>query len=289
MRLGIQFRRVVLMPVDNTDVANSLGVQQTALSDSGAFTFAAVPDGDYQVLVSDPSTGWAAADLHVAGRSPDALSMELRPPMNVRGRLEFRGSAPPPVLESMPMSAQYGLELRPARPVPGLGFSRLPLGRGNTFSARGNGPGPLQLRATVPAPWVQVAGIVHGVDTLDIPLPLGADTDDALIVFADHQTALLVKVTDDSDQPVANVGVLVFSDDSRYWPVRSRRVQSGQTMPGGACALSEFPPGKYFVVATREIGPGTPITPALIERLKSRALPFELAAGESRSVQVRVR
>ena len=33
----------------------------------------------------------------------------------------------------------------------------------------------------------------------------------------------------------------------------------------------------------------TQITPAVIEQLKSRALPFELAAGESRSVQVRVR
>jgi len=140
-----------------------------------------------------------------------------------------------------------------------------------------------------PPPWVPIAGLVAGVDTLDVPLPFGEDAGGAVVIFTDRQAALLVKVTDDADRPAEHVGVVVFSDDPRYWPVRSRRVQSGVTMPGGGCALSNIPPGRYFVVATREVGLNDALTPALIERLKTRALPFELTAGESRSIQVRVR
>jgi hypothetical protein len=280
---------VTFAPLDMFDQSGSLRTRRVNVDDSGAFTATDLPDGEYLVSISGYN-GWDETRIRIAGRQPDPVALELRPPMTVSGHVEFRGATPPPAIPTAtgPTRPQYTVELRPTQVGLGSSFSLISIRPDNTFSTRASGPGPLKLQGVAPAPWVPVSGIVNGIDTLDLPMPFGANVENALIIFADHQTSLLVKVTDDADQPVANVGVLVFSDDSRYWPVRSRRVQSGQTMPGGACALSEFPPGKYFVVATREIGQTTPITPALIEQLKSRALPFELAAGESRSIQVRV-
>jgi len=67
------------------------------------------------------------------------------------------------------------------------------------------------------------------------------------------------------------------------------RVQLGQTTSGGTATFSNLPPGRYFVVAGRDIAPNAAITPDFVTALQARAISFEMIAGESKSVDVRPR
>jgi hypothetical protein len=179
------------------------------------------------------------------------------------------------------------VELRPAALSAGSSFTSTPISSTLTFSTRAGGSAPLALRLRVPAPWVQVAGFVDGVDTLDLPYTGGGSTN-ALIVVADRRTALQVTVRDATDRPAADATVILFSEDPRYWTRPSRRAAVIAAV-GGAVTIPDVPPGRYLLTAARDIAPGQTVTPAFLESVKPKALPLETVAGENRSVTLRVR
>ena len=109
-----------------------------------------------------------------------------------------------------------------------------------------------------------------------------------MIVATDRRTALLISVRDETDRMASDATVIIFSEDSRYWSTRSRRVQIVALTPGGTVTLPDIPPGKYFVLAGRDFGPNRVVSPAFIESIKARALPIEVIAGENRTVNLRV-
>jgi len=63
-------------------------------------------------------------------------------------------------------------------------------------------------------------------------------------------------------------------------------VQVAPINPGGTFSVM-VPPGKYFVVAGRDVTRPASITPALMQNLAARATSFEAVAGQDRTVQVR--
>jgi hypothetical protein len=277
---------VTIARLEDSGTPSPIEFQRVSASPDGAFRVDDVRDGEYEVSFSS-TDGWAKARVRIAGRAPDPIQLTPRPPMIVRGRVEFQGSTPPPDLSRS--GPQLGVELAPARAVIGSSFTRVPLQADGAFSASGTGDGPFLLRGTLPAPWFQVAGFANGIDTLDLPLPAGSDVDGALVVFADRPTAFRVTVTDAQGQPVEGIDVIIFHEDPRYWSTQSRRVQIGTTLPGGMCTFTGLPPGRYFAAATplgrRPIGE----QPALITGLKPDASPFELAAGQTSSIQLRLK
>jgi len=128
---------------------------------------------------------------------------------------------------------------------------------------------------------------VDGIDTLDIPYT-GDGSTNAVIVLADRPSSVLVSVRNEIDRPETDATAILFSEDARYWGSRSRRVQVVQLTPGGTASFTDVPPGKYFVLAGRDFGPNRAITPAFVESIKSRALPLEVLAGESRAVNLKI-
>jgi hypothetical protein len=288
MRSPAPFGRGVMVTIarlEDSGAPSTIEYQRVSASPDGAFHVDDVWDGEYEVSFSS-ADGWAKSRVHVAGRTPDPIQITPRPPMVVRGRVEFQGSTAPPDLTRN--GPQFGIELVPARLTIGTSFTRVPV-RDGTFSAAGTGDGPFLLRGTLPAPWFQVAGFVNGIDTLDLPVPAGSDVDGAVVVFADRPTALRVTVTDAQGQAVPDAGVIIFHEDPRYWSTQSRRVQTGTTLPGGMCTFSGLPPGRYFA-ATTPLAQG-PIgeQAALIASLKPDATPFEMTAGQNGSVQLKVK
>jgi hypothetical protein len=278
---------IVVRPARQFDQLAGMNVRRGVVGSDGSFEISELPDGEYMLSVSGPF-GWAEAKVTIAGRTPDPVTLMLRPDRVVAGRVEFVGKTPPPVLEE-PMGGRsaFSVSLRPVTLTPGTSFVVAVIGPGATFSARGSGSGPMALRAQTQTPWVQVAGFVDGVDTLDIPYT-GTGSTDALVVLADRPSSVLVSVRNEIDRPETDATVILFSEDARYWISRSRRVQVAQLTPGGTATFTDVPPGKYFVLAGRDFGPNRVIAPAFIESLKARAIPVEIAAGESRALNLKV-
>ena len=267
------------------DQIAGINVRRVAMADDGSFAVPDLPDGEYVLSFNGPS-GSAISRLVVAGRTPDVATLGVRPPVYVTGQVEYRGASAPPAAASNPM--QFGIELAPAVLTAGATMSRVRIQPDGSFNAPGTGAGPFKLRGFAPAPWIQIMGLIDGVDTLDLPAAIDRNIEGALIVFADRATGLLINVRDQSDQPVPEAGVVVFSDDPRYWSGASRRVQFTLTTSGGVCSLTDFPPGRYLIAAGRDLA-AFKVGPASLESLKPRAIPFELATGESRSIRVTAR
>jgi hypothetical protein len=278
---------VVVAPARPIEQLAGINVRRGVTGVDGAFEINELPDGEY-VLSLRGASGWAEAAVTIAGRAPDPLALALRPDRIVAGRVEFVGKTPPPVLEQ-PRAAppSFSVELRPATITPGTSFISVPIRPDGTFSTRGTGSGALALRARTQAPWVQVAGLVDGIDTLDIPYA-GDGSTNAVIVLADRPSSVLASVRNEIDRPETDATAILFSEDSRYWVSRSRRVQIVQLTPAGTATFTDVPPGKYFVLAGRDFGPNRVVSPAFIEGIKTRALPIEIAAGESRAINLKV-
>ena len=209
--------------------------------------------------------------------------------------MEFHGDATrpsqAPATPAAPVSAimQNRVELAPVVRTPGVGYVLYPPGPDGSFRAEGSGPGPFILRATQPAPWIQVSGFVNGIDTLDLPLPFGAASTNARIVMADRPTTLVINVRDANDKPLPNVLVALFSDDERYWVAGSRRVSAGPSSPVGTATFTGLPAGKYLVAVAPELPANAVASAALFRRLAARATPLELALRESRAITVQVK
>ena len=278
---------LVVMPASQREQLAGMNVRRGAIGVDGRFEVPELPDGEYALTVRG-SSGWAEATVIVAGKPPEPLTLTLRPDRTISGRVEFAGKTPPPTLEP-PGAAPpaFSVELRPVNVTPATSFTVTPVRADATFSARGSGSGPLALRARTQAPWVQVAGLVDGIDTLDIPYT-GEGASNAVIVLADRPSAVMLSVRSEIDRPETDATAILFSEDARYWVSRSRRVQIAQLTPAGTATFTDVPPGKYFVLAGRDFGPNRPISPAFIESIKARALPLEIAPGESRAVNLKV-
>lgn len=255
--------------------------RRVLVSPDWTFTLEELPEGEY-ALDMIVATGFVQSRIVVGPRTANTLNIALRAFTFATGRAEFRGQA-------VPAATARGLVyLSPVTPRDD-GVYTSTLQPDGTFAAQGIGPGPYRLRASAPAPWVQVSGMINGIDTLDLAATLNTDVSNAVVVFTDREARLVIDARTDKGVPVPDIGVLVFSDDQRYWVSSSRRVHLSETAADGTCLLTDMPPGQYFAVAGRDFRMGRAITPAFVGSLKSRAVAFELGTGESKVVRVVVR
>ena len=276
---------VTVTPASVGDQMAGLNVRRVRLND-GRFQAPDLPAGVYLISYRGLS-GWAEGTVTIAGTAPAPVVLQLQPDRLVSGRVEFAGSTPPPIPQGPPTAKpEFWVELRPAVVTAGVSFTATPIGSSLTFSTRAGGSAPLALRVRVPAPWIQVAGYIDGVDTLDVPYE-GSGSKDALIVITDRRTGLQVTVRDAADRPAVDATVILFSEDPRYW-IRSSRRASVLVATGGSVTVPDVPPGRYFVIAAKGIAPDQPVTPAFIESVRAKALPIEIVAGENRSVTLRI-
>jgi hypothetical protein len=80
----------------------------------------------------------------------------------------------------------------------------------------------------------------------------------------------------------------MFPDDRRLWLPDSRRIRTVKTATDGTFAANDLPAGTYKLGALT-----TPFNPAIIDAqlldaLSAAAVPFALAAGERKVVNIRI-
>ena len=274
---------VSLTPVGAEPFGGALS-RRVSLAADKTFVGRDLPAGEYRILWSSPG-GYVDQFATVGGSAVTSVRLKPRTNVQVTGRAEFRGDTPPPVQMTLP---QFGVEVRPTAVVQGSTFTRVLFAPDRTFSVAAIGAGPFRVTAVAAAPWVQIEGMVNGLDSMDLPVQAGSGFKDVVVVFADKPTALSIEVVDADDKPVQDARVLLFTEDTRYWSVRSRRAQIGQPNATGVWTPSNLPPAKYLVVASRQIAAGATINAALVGSFLSRAKPIELGLGETKTVRVRV-
>jgi hypothetical protein len=278
----------------------------------GSFSFAGVTPGPYAIVVQampgpppappggrpGPAAGpprqpthWARADVVIEGQDISGVSLTLQPGMVVSGKVQLEGTnAQPPDL------SRLRINLLPVQ-APGevsLGQMLIQPDAAGSFSISGVTPGRYRLMASIPSPrpdtvgWQLKSAVVHGHDTLDVPVDLREGTDSAVITFTDRVTELNGTIQDASGQPAPEYTVVVFARDKSLWTAQSRRIRTVRPAADGKFVMPNVPPGDYLMTAVTDLEPGEQSDPAFLELLSRSAIAVTIGEGEKKTQDLRL-
>jgi hypothetical protein len=266
---------------------------------NGEFTLLGVPAGSYTLRVMSPRiTGgpippstpdkpilWGSEPVTVADSDVTGLAVTLRHTFLLSGRLEFRGTKPPP--ENMRESVYVGVD--PASGNWG-GASTSPDATG-TF-ATGVAGGSYYMTVEGPPGWYLKGVMADGRDISDVPLDVKGNVLGVVVVFTDETSEISGTVRTARGAAESAATVVTFPTDRRLWSGYGsrfpRRVVSTPVGPSGSFALRALPPGEYFVAAIPDSLVETWRDPKVLEDLARMSSRVSLAENEKRSLDLRV-
>ena len=238
--------------------------RRSAPAKDGFFGFAGVPPGPYAVLAqaqapmkpAGPSVAppgpprpshWARADIVVDGLDIADVSLVLQPGLTIAGRIQFEGTSAPPSdlsrirINMLPVQAQGEVSLGQAQIQPDATGS---------FTIHGLAPGRYRLTANIPSPrpdanpWQLKSSVVHGRDTVDMPIDLRDGTHDAVITFTDRVSELSGLVQDAGGEPAPEYHIVLFPRDKTYWTPTSRRLRTVRPAADGKYTIDTLATGR---------------------------------------------
>ena len=314
--VGVATTNVQVRLVDRLATVPGIPQMAARAGREGAFTFPAVPPGQYQLVAtlslpaprpagaelsaSDPreaarqaelqamglSSGgagrrlWAQADVQVdPGYSP-TITVSLQDGMTVSGALQFDGAAPlPPQLNRVRLTlAPHGQAMTSS----GLSaITAIPEANGR-FTFPGVTPGQYRIRASGAPGWTLKSVIADGRDTLDYWLEVkpGENVANVSVGFGDTSTDLKGRLHSALGQPTADYTVIIFPADARYWVPLARRMRSTRPSTDGAFAFTGLPAGEYRLAAVTDVEPGAWYDPALLQELLPASIAVRLIDGQ---------
>jgi hypothetical protein len=293
----------------DSELERTHGAALTTTDASGAFTFLGVPPGQYvikawrraQGLVTGgkpppaDTTLWAEAALTVGDSPLRGVKLVLEPGGILSGRVQFEGTAPPPmpgplqpplsVAFEPPWSLAFGNRLG-VYVGPSFEFATLGLPPGKYFVSL-----PNQFSASLRG-WYFESATHESRDLTLAPVTLaGQQVIDIIITYSDRRSEVTGTVLDASGKPDTAAAVLLFPADYRTW------IQNG-LFPMAARAeyvsqLGSFTvpmkPGDYLLAAIDEDTLQIWSRPGTIEKLAQFATPVTLTRGETKRVELRRR
>lgn len=293
--------RLLAVPTHDEHVGtgDELAVASTITDRNGAFVFPAVPAGPLTIRTNtgvrrglNTDTWLATSDAERIGRTEttvgnadiDGLTVTIRKPARIRGRISFDGTAARPSGERM---AQTAISVEPVRGPWRDRDGTTAGGRifaNGSFLTAGVEPNDYFLRVPVPPPGWMVAAIrLAGRDTTETPIAVsGSDVADVEIVFSDRPGVISGTVSTTAGSRDRDATVIVFAADSRRWaligatPTLVREVRVSET---GAFNVQGLPAGDYFIVAIDDSIVVVPPSHRFLERLRPYSSQITLAGG----------
>ena len=285
---------VRLVPAAYAQLAIEAEVPSTVSDRFGAFTFAAVPSGDYilRATLHNRQAGYdvgrnddlqfAEMRVTVGQTHIDGIAVSLRPGMRITGRFEFEGASPRPgslgsvgiVVESAGGSLVAPIVGNSARATAAGTFGTVPLG-----------PGRYYVRITgSPRGWMFKSATLNGRDVADIPIEItSSDVTDVVVTFSDRWSGLQGVVLTGTGAPDPDALVIAFPTDPQTWSstgLNPRRVRSVRATPTGQYAFATLPPGDYYVAAIPGEYGSDWRDAAFLEALTGSAHRISIADGE---------
>jgi len=276
---------LLLVPSGSDGVPGDILSRQSVTDSAGAFIFAAVTPGRYDVRASvagGAAAAWAALPIVVTGDDIDALAVSMNPALRITARSRFDGAAAPPPLGSLRFSdAPFTLE--PVDRDFDIVSLSATFGDSGTFAVTGFLPGRYRIRVTSPPRgWTLRAALIDGIDVSETPFELKKDVTELTLVFTDRPSGVRGHV----ETPAPAVAVLFTADASAWLDASptSRRFRDARVDDTGYFVVEDVPPGDYYVVALREEQSLDWRDPARIEQLARDATRVSIGEGETRVV-----
>jgi hypothetical protein len=261
------------------------------IREDGRFTVEALPPGAYTLSVmtgshEDPETESTSVPVTIASENLEGLALVTSPPAVVSGRVLFDPA--PGDQEVRPNKFPLTLEYRSrgAVAVPFGGTVTRPADDG-TFELRMHGEGRAdpQQAEQWPGGWFIDSVLVGGVDVsaTGIEFRAGETVPDVQIVLTKHGATLTGTVTDARGAAAPHGFVVVLPDQ----PDSASRVGAFTTEAddNGHFTLTPMRSGAYVVAAVKE---PEGLDPQTLERLRPSALPFQIARGEKKVLNLRL-
>ena len=255
----------------------------SAVSRDGTFTIPDVPFGLY-VLNFTSARGWAH-ETFVGQREPGTAAITLKPPLVVKGRVEFLGDMPAPTgetLEAVSHSAGAG---RAGEWMRDRSKSRSSRAESSRFLGVSAGRYMLQSRTT--PPWTEMAGKLGGEDTLDTPVEVTREPRRRGSRARRSRSRHLGHGERGRRRP-HDALIVVYPADRQYWTSSTRRIRISRIVAGSGFSVAGLPPGQYLAFALPLSADTPAVNNALLEKYQGRAQRFDLAAREHRTIEIQM-
>lgn len=257
----------------------------------GTYEFFNVPPGRFIIRSRGETSSEGVAlfgsfTLSVRGQSASGVDMTLLPGARVSGLVAWEGTAPKPADIS---------EVRVRVPLTdGSLFGDALTGtiNGGEFLIRGAMIGGHLIRVeNLPEPWSLKAVYYRGQDVTDIPLSfsLGEEVSSLRVVLTDKSTRIDGTLQSFEGDDFESYRVVAFAANPLYWTPTSRHVTLARPDREGRFAIAGLPPAIYYLAVSREVDESDIGDPRALDRLTGDALIVELAEGERRIQDLRVR
>jgi hypothetical protein len=267
----------------------------TGMSDAtGRFTLLGVPPGEYvlthangflsRAIQQGQPAYWISQSVAVGANDLLDLVVMLRPALRVEGRIEYRGSSPPPAAAGITFETPFG---EPGQffvtPTKGVTLSFATVAAGGQFIAR-----PIETGG-----WFVQSVTLGGKDLTDRAFDLQADATSLVVTYTDRPSKVSGTVTDEQGSTSATAVVLVFPVDPRKWSgygTSPRTLKSASTTRSGVYTINHLPPGDYYAIAIGAADIDSWMDPGTLEALATQAARLTVTANDSqKTLDLRVK
>lgn len=284
---------------------SSYALTSTPTAADGSFTMTGVPPGEWLFAVRAGGAGleraaalaaaglappnstplpperlWAIADVTTAGQDIEGVTLMLRPPLQLTGRVIVEGAKPVEM-----RSIQLRLARNAAVAEPFVGSLSLTIAPDGSFTFGDLIPGTYGVRVTTPAGIHARSAVMAGKDLLDhsIEIAAGQAIPELVVTVTDRAGQIDGRVTNAAGAPVTELSVLVFSTDPSHWTTGTRRVHTARVTEAGTYLIGSLPAGDYYLCALAEVDRQLMIEADYLRQLVPSSIRLTLAEGEKKT------
>jgi hypothetical protein len=307
----------VLTLVDTATPA-AASTSRTARADqTGRFTFAGVPPGQYTLFArtqpvmsvqaigpdqpgqkamtiittstaNSPASMWGSTEVSVDGATPIDVTISLQRGVSVTGDLKFDGASTDVDYTRTRVSLQPWSALGGDVSSPATGS----VDANGRFTIAGVLPGKYRVNVGgLPPRWQPKSAVFGARDVLDFALDVkpGEDQAGGVVTFTTRLGELSGTLQDSTGHPTADYTIVLFPSDTRYWTPNSRRIQAARPSTDGAFHFRTLPAGDYKLIAVTDVEQGQWFDPAFLQQLAGPAMSVSFAEGERKVQELRVK
>jgi protocatechuate 3,4-dioxygenase beta subunit len=275
----------------NVDLRNlsPIPINLFAASDeSGAFSIASVPPGDYRLIartsvIDDRAPELGYLPITVTGEDLADILVTTGTSATVTGRVVTDNGDPVPINTWIDAVGARADVYTPSN------ASRTTMRKDGSFVIRGLLDAHL-IRAEARG-WFLKSAMLQSRDLADAPyeFKIGENVSGLEVTLTRQRTVLRGNVMDEANVASRDYAVVAFSTDERRWGMRTRYIQSVAPRPTGDFSIEALPPGEYFVIALEFVEAGEEGAVERLERWSRDATRVTLGDGETASVSLKLK
>ena len=248
----------------------------------GAFVVSGITPGQYILRLGGSAfNDTATAAVTVTDGDVTDVQLVAAKPSTVSGRILIERGATPPRTSALQLFASS------VEPMMGGGQARV--NDDFTFELK-TAPGRYNIRPLGPPDgWYLHAVRLNGIDVTDsgIEVPANRSVSGVEVERTAKPSGATGTIADENGQPIRDVWVVIFAQDSQRWTSQTRYIAAGRPNANNTYNLN-VPAGDYFVAAVADLEPGEWNDPDVLTPLRERATRVTIADGERKTVDLKL-